>query len=163
MKTEANLGFANFQAVLAYLDIDQRMYGSVNYEGGPVAAGRTLFGRETFGNAALPGQIIDEFQDLTDNFENWSADLRLTSTSDQRLRWLVGAELMRRESLVSQTAGHLIAPEPASRAYMLNRWDRKTDTMWGVYGQISYDLTEQLELTVAGRYDRDDYRTQLTG
>jgi len=160
MKTEANLGFANFQAVLAYLDIDQRLYGSVNYEGGPVTADRTIFGQETFGNAALPGQIIDEFQDLTDNFETWSADVRLTSQSEQRLRWLAGAELMRRESLVSQTAGHLIAPEPATRAYALNRWDQKTDNMWGVYGQLSYDLTEQLELTLAGRYDRDDYRNE---
>jgi len=160
LKAEANLGFANVQAVLAWQEIDQWLYGTLSYEGGAVPAGNTLFGQATFGDNALPGQIIDEYQDLTDDFETGSADIRLTSNSDQRLRWLVGAEWMHRKSLVSQTGGHLIAPEPAARTLLLNRWDRKTDDMWGVYGQLSYDVTEKLELTLAGRYDRDDYQNE---
>jgi len=161
LKTEAGLGFANFQSVMAYQKIEQNLLGSVNYEGGPVAANNTLLGQETFGNDALPGQIIDEFQDVNDNFDTWSADFRLTSSGDQRLRWLIGTEFMRRKYLASQTAGHLMAPD-ASRLLTMggfDQWYRKVDDIWGVYGQLSYDITEKLELTLAGRYDRDDYRS----
>jgi len=160
LKTEVNLGFANFQSVIAYQDIKQNLLGSVNYEGGPVGAGNSLLGQETHGNAALPGQIIDEFQDVNDDFDTWSADFRLTSSGEQRLRWLVGAELMRRKYLASQTAGHLIAPDNTrDLQYGFDQWYRKVDDIWGVYGQLSYDITEKLELTLAGRYDRDDYRS----
>jgi len=160
LKTEADLGRANFQSVLAYQKIEQNLNGTLSYEGGPVPASRTALRQETFGDAALPGQIIDEFQDGNENIETWSADLRLTSQSDQRLRWLFGAELMRRKYLSSQTTGHLIAPDSHVSLDFGGEdlWFRKTDNIWGTYGQLSYDLTEKLELTLAGRYDRDDYR-----
>jgi len=160
LKTEANLGFANFQSVLAWQKIDQNLNGTLSYEGGPVPASRTALRQETFGDAALPGQIIDEFQDGNENLETWSADLRLTSQSEQRLRWLFGAELMQRKYLSSQTTGHLIAPDatPSLAFGGEDLWFRKADNIWGVYGQLSYDLTDRLELTLAGRYDRDDYK-----
>jgi len=161
LKTEANLGFGNFQAVVAYQEIDQDLHGTLNYEGGPVPASSTVLRRETFGDAALPGQIIDEYQDGTENFETWSADFRLTSKSEQRLRWLLGAEFMQRKAFASQAAGHFIAPD-YTRTKEFNGFDDrfgKDDDIWGVYGQLSYDLTEKMELTLAGRYDRNNYRT----
>jgi len=161
LKTEANLGFAHFQTVIAYQDIDQNLHGTLNYEGGPVPASGTVLGRETFGDAAMPGQIIDEYQDGAENFETWSADLRLTSNSEQRLRWLMGAELMQRKALASQVGGHFIAPD-ATRTLEFGGfadWFGKDDDIWGVYGQLSYDLSEKMELTVAGRYDRNNYRS----
>lgn len=163
LRTEADLDFATFSTVLAYQDINQDLFGTVNYEGGPAPASRTLFGAETFGEAAAPGQVIDEFQDLTDDFETYSADIRLTSASDQRLRWVVGLELARRLSYTHLGAGQLIAGPTVSRTYLLNRWDRKLDKIWGVYAQASYDIVDGLELTVAGRYDEDNARnTRVT-
>ena len=163
LRSEADLDFATFSAVLAYQDINQTLFGTVNYEGGPAPANRTLFGAATYGDAATTGQVIDEFQDLTDNFETYSADLRLTSKSDQRLRWVVGLELARRLSYTHLGAGQLIAGSPVKRTYLLDRWDRKLDKIWGVYAQASYDITDGLELTLAGRYDEDNYgNTRVT-
>jgi len=44
--------------------------------------------------------------------------------------------------------------------YIVNRVDDRKDDMFGVYAQVAVDLTDSLELTVAGRYDRDNYSSR---
>ncbi len=157
LRTEAELDFADFSAVLAYQDINQGVFGTVSYEAGAVPTDKTLFKTALRGNAAAPGEVIDEFQDLTDDFETYSADLRLTSSSAQPLRWVVGTELVHRTAYTHLGAGQLIAGTPEQQKYLLDRWDRKVDKIWGIYGQLSYDIVDKLELTLAGRYDKDRY------
>ncbi len=144
-------------SITGYQRIDQALYGSVSWDKPPV--NNSLFGA-VFGVNALPGQAIDDFQQLTDDFEVFTQDVRLTSPSDNRFRWVVGAEYLQREAITQLGLGRLIAPTPGARLYFSNRWDKRTDQLVGLYAQFNYDINDQLELTVAGRFDKHNYDTR---
>jgi len=46
------------------------------------------------------------------------------------------------------------------QAPALNRFDDKVDDIWGIFGQLQYDITDRLELTFAARYDEDTFDTR---
>ncbi|HEX5378415.1 MAG TPA: TonB-dependent receptor [Phenylobacterium sp.] len=81
-----------------------------------------------------------------------SEDLRLTSTSDRRVRYTVGAYWLRNE------------PDIVTTLYTLNSSFRPVLTIpvartnntakaYAFYGQTNIDLSPELELTLAARYD----------
>jgi len=93
-----------------------------------------------------------------------SQEFRLTSRSDQRLRWIAGAYGQTVERFRSTTIGQDLgrgimpvfrAPNPAGSANPSNTFladDNANDT-WAVFGQLAYDLTPELEAALAMRYD----------
>ena len=95
---------------------------------------------------------------------NWSQEIRLTSRSDQRLRYIVGAYFLGRDrELVTGTnedLGFGIIPEldfnPATanqtRSYFAEEND---DFAYALFGQLNFDLTDTLEISFSGRYDSD--------
>ena len=94
-----------------------------------------------------------------------SFELRLASPGDQALRWLGGVYLadIDRDVIVSQGAdlgGPLKArgfvpssgPNPTDLLYD----DTFSSSVFAVFGQIAYDLRDDLEVALALRYDTED-------
>jgi iron complex outermembrane receptor protein len=142
-------------------EIDQHGFGSSTWLKPPAP--------DTFcGPVGGPAQPPDCFQDNVDNVTTSSVDVRLTSPDAQRVRWLFGAAYLERKTLnsfrlgapVEDANGHLVMPPPP---YGFDSDHLRHDEFAGVYGQVNIDLTKQTELTLAGRWDRNDYdSTQYT-
>ncbi|HXW10692.1 MAG TPA: TonB-dependent receptor [Steroidobacteraceae bacterium] len=97
--------------------------------------------------------------------EDLSVELRLTSPGDQRLRWVGGVYFadIDRHVVVSQgsdqqqgfrTTGFVPAsgPNPTDLLYD----DDFSSKVYAVFGQVAYDVVDNLELALALRYDSED-------
>ena len=171
-KIDIELPFATLTSISSYHEMDQDLYGSASWKR-PPALGEppvlSIFGPLLGENAVVPttgfgpmgptGDIIDNFQDLVDDFEIFTQDIRLTSNAEGRFRWAAGFEYIDREIINGLTVGTL-NPQNTSLNFV-NQFDERNDEIWGVYIHASLDITEDLELTISGRYDEDDYSTQL--
>jgi iron complex outermembrane receptor protein len=93
-----------------------------------------------------------------------SAEIRLTSPGDQRLRWVAGVYFadIERDVVVSQgsdlgkgfrTDGFVptSGPNPTDLLYD----DTFDSTVYAVFGQLAFDVTDNLELALALRYDSE--------
>jgi len=107
----------------------------------------------------------DEGIDQSRSAHGWTQEVRLTSPSEQRLRWMVGAYGMSVDRPVvtdflldTNGAGQLNAAFPSA-----NVLQYETDAAG--FGQINYDVLANLELTLALRYDEEsrDQTDHLTG
>ena len=101
---------------------------------------------------ALQRSIVDAY----------NQELRFTSAADRRFRYIVGGFYQHFELQRTTDVRVLFMPPPFNRAF--SDASNESDAYAG-FGQMSFDVTEQLELTAALRYDRDR-RTQedlLTG
>jgi iron complex outermembrane receptor protein len=94
-----------------------------------------------------------------------SFEIRLASPSDQSLRWLAGLYYadIDRHVIVSQgsdsgdgfvRAGFVPTGEP-NPTDLLYDDDFKSEVLAG-FGQLAYDVTEDLEIALAARYDSED-------
>lgn len=171
-KIDIELPFATLTSVSSYHEMDQDLYGSASWIrppalGEPPVIGLfgPIFGENAvepamgFGPMGPTGQAIDHFQDLVDDFEIFTQDVRLTSNTEGRFRWVAGFEYIDREIINGLTLG-TINPQNTSLTFV-NRFDERNDTIWGAYFHLSLDITEDMELAVSGRYDEDDYSTRL--
>jgi iron complex outermembrane receptor protein len=93
-----------------------------------------------------------EFLDLNRQFtgvDALSQELRLTSPGDRPLRYTVGVYYLDTER-DRETAVQVI---PFGIVLPGNVHD--DNEAWAVFGQLNYDLTDAVELTLAARYDED--------
>lgn len=83
--------------------------------------------------------------------DSWSQELRLTSGSKQRVRWVGGLYYLEADRDIDTVV--LIPPRP----YFSSPAVRSTESSEAsaAFGQLNIDLNEALELTLATRYDRD--------
>jgi len=99
--------------------------------------------------------------------EAFSQEIRLTSPSEKRLRWIVGAYYLATDRYISTTTGLDLgqgilrverAPHPmtSSNPTVTFLADDNDNTAWAIFGQVNYDLTPQWELGLALRYDKDE-------
>lgn len=171
-KIDIDLGVATLTSVTSWHEMDQFLYGSASWKrppalGEPPVIGLfgPIFGENAvepamgFGPMGPTGQAIDHFQQLVDDIEIFTQDVRLTSQAEDRFRWVVGFEYIDREIIDGLTLG-TVNPQNTSLNFV-NQFDERRDEIWGVYAHLSFDVTEDLELTVSGRYDEDDYSTGL--
>lgn len=91
-------------------------------------------------------------------------EIRLTSKSKQRVRWVLGAFMMLNQRDLTTTGtvdlASPLAPlfgfEPGTGfAPFLQRDERNDNTTLAGFGQINYDITQKLEFTASLRYDND--------
>jgi len=172
-KIDWDLPFGTLTSTTGYLDLQQDLFGSVSWTAEPALGEAPVLGLfgPLFGANALPATDplaamtpFDQIQDLFDDFEIFTQDIRLVSNSDQPLRWLVGAEFIQREANQGLGVGFLLGPQGDVPLLLLNRADEKDDDIWGLFAQLQYDLTDKLELTVSGRYDENEFSTvQIDG
>lgn len=95
----------------------------------------------------------------------FSQELRFSSPTDQRLRWEVGAYYLDWQRFVSLSTGVdtgngiiRIEREPStdpSNPTTSFLADDNDNTAKAGFGQLSFDITEQVELSAALRYDRE--------
>jgi iron complex outermembrane receptor protein len=111
----------------------------------------------------------DGYQYQVRNQDDISFEVRLTSRGDQRLRWQggfyylnldreVGVATLRDPTTVpelfSEGTGSLTRSlvNPLTEALVHDRFDTE---VWAVFGSLAYDVTDDLEASVALRYDHE--------
>ena len=111
----------------------------------------------------------DGYQYQERNQEDISFEIRLTSPDDQQLRWQagfyylnldreVGVATLRDPSTVADvtsdgSAGVLTSfVNPLTEALVHDKFDTE---VWAVFGQVAYDVMDNLEASVALRYDHE--------
>jgi iron complex outermembrane receptor protein len=104
------------------------------------------------GSAAGPGQAIDEYFDAVDDMETFTQDIRLVSSDEGSRRWIIGMDYMERKTWRGFDLGLLNAPDYAL-VPIFGGWYKGSDQWIGIYGQLSLDLSDKLELTLNARYD----------
>lgn len=83
--------------------------------------------------------------------DSWSQELRLTSSSEQRVRWVGGVYYLEADRDIDTVV--LIPPRPYITAPAVRSTESSEAS--AAFGQANIDLTDALELTLAMRYDRD--------
>jgi len=93
---------------------------------------------------------------VIDNSETIAKELRLVSNDDTRLRWVAGVSYFSQDRFRSLGTTFLGTPVPPA-AQDLELED------FAVFGSLSYDLNEDLELTLAFRWDEETPRDSTQG
>jgi iron complex outermembrane receptor protein len=78
--------------------------------------------------------------------EQWTQEFRLTSESDGRMRWIAGAFAMWEDAEIES-----MLFLPVFQEGEIGNTTQKTE-MYSPYGQIEYDLKDDLTLTLGARY-----------
>lgn len=108
-------------------------------------------------------QYQERFQD------DISFEIRLASPADQELRWLVGAyflDLNRRVGVntgiedVTTVTPQLFVPAGQPNATEQLVHDKFDSKVYAVFGNIAYDINDDVELSVALRYDREERKSR---
>jgi iron complex outermembrane receptor protein len=110
---------------------------------------------------------VDGTQTQFFDIKNTSAEVRLTSDAKQALRWMVGGYYLRTSNFTSSTTGYdnglgiaQVEWDPLfnSAQNPTLSWfaDTDVDKVYAGFGNVSYDVTSQLEASLALRYDKDD-------
>ncbi|MEE4348989.1 MAG: TonB-dependent receptor [Pacificimonas sp.] len=107
----------------------------------------TLFGFPAF---------TEVFSDSDGGFERFSQEFRITSASAQRFRYLLGAVYADAET--SGTSFSIYQPAPIPDFGIFNdRFDSTTSSETiAVYGELEFDIVENLTIEGGGRYFRED-------
>jgi iron complex outermembrane receptor protein len=184
VKADYDLGWADLTAWGLYSDIDnsfgadgtsgafqfffsdQRCIDSVAaLTGFPVAPPQLIFGTPaTSILGAYTPTSCDGTQFQVRNQEDYSFEVRLASKGDQRLRWLAGLYYLNIDREVGINTGldtgagiveSLFTTNPANPTQQLVHDDFDTD-VYAVFGQLAYDLTDDIEASFALRYDREE-------
>ena len=112
----------------------------------------------------------DGYQYQKRDQEDWSFEARLTSPSDQPLRWLGGVYFLHIDREVGVATGIDSGPAfgvsapphrlfvPAGQPYSTEQllWDDFKSDIYGVFAQAQYDIMPNLEGSLALRYDSED-------
>ena len=124
-KIDYDLGWGTLTSVTSFTDVDS---------GNDQDLDQTLV-------EAIDIVVIDQSETLAQEF-------RLVSDSEQMLRWVAGVQYFTQDRFRSLATTFLGTPVPAAAQ------DLKLESV-AVFGNISYDLTDDLELTLAFRYDEE--------
>ncbi len=158
LKIKADLGFADLRLVSAYDKVTQNT-GSDQF---PYTAASSV-------TPAPPFPFFDATQSQFFEVESLSQDIRLISKDDQQFRWMVGGYYLDTDRFVNSS----IMADLEQGIIRLQRdpvnnptnpltsfiADDNDNEAWALFFNAAYDITENLELAVAGRYD-EDQRTQ---
>jgi len=108
----------------------------------------------------------DQAQHQWLDVEAVSQEIRYTSPAENRLRWIAGAYAIATDRFIS--TGNVFddgsgdvpevkrTPLPFFAPQFSFLADSQDNVAWAVFGELSYDLTDRLEGSVALRYDRDE-------
>jgi len=105
--------------------------------------GDTDGGNLVFGPGFIP--FPSETQDGLDDLEQITQEFRLASEASDRLFWQAGVFWFDSDFSV-QTFPFFVPPTTV----------RHENTAWAVFGQVAYDLTDAMTLTVGARYTDDE-------
>lgn len=154
LRVNVDLGFADLKFISAYDRITQST-GSDQF---PYSAASTITPSPAF-------PFFDGIQSQFIDVETFSQEVRLTSKSNQPFRWMIGGYYLDTNRFVSSSIMNdleqgivRIRREPVlnpSNPLTSFIADDNDNEAWSLFFNLAYDLTDSLELSVAGRYDRD--------
>jgi iron complex outermembrane receptor protein len=156
LNLEYDLGFATIRNVTAH----DRVKEYIAADQFPYTASVDLFG------------IFDGTQTQFEDVKAWSNELRITSRSDQPFRWMVGGYYLDTKRFISTTTGddnnrgivdvfrvpQFTNPINPTLSFLA---DDNHNKAWALFGNVAYDVTDRLEISVAGRYDKDSRRQSV--
>jgi iron complex outermembrane recepter protein len=150
-KFDYNLNFATLTGIASFNRITEKT-ASDQF---PYTASRNVFG---FADGTT-GQFVDA--------KTQSVEMRLTSPSQRGLRWMAGVYALKTERFSSTFTGQDLGlgleplerdPGFASAISPTLSWfaDDNSNRASAVFGNVDWDITPQVELSTAIRYDRDE-------
>jgi iron complex outermembrane receptor protein len=116
-----------------------------------------------FAGFGAPDRTQAQFLDV----ENWSQEFRFASPGERRVRYIVGAYAVWTDRYIStgnltDTGNGALAvyrtPAATQETFLA---DSQDNFAYAVFGDLTIDLTDQWELSIAARYDEDE-REQTT-
>jgi iron complex outermembrane receptor protein len=140
LNLDQEIGDLNLTSITAYYDIDHRgIVGTqVNHEG------------------------THTFTDL--DAKVFNQELRLASPDSGALRWIVGANYYR-ETLDSEAATVVLPNNVGLATSYTNTQFKQVNNSYGLFANLTYELTDRLEVQVGGRYtwEGKDIRLETIG
>lgn len=143
-------------------------YDSITQSTGSDQFPYTAASSVTFGAFPFFDGIQSQFFDI----DAFSQEFRLTSNSDQRLRWMAGAYLLLTDRFVSSAILNDLEQgitrvrrdpiSPASSPLTSFIADDNDNTAYALFFALDYDVVENLELSFAGRYDHDERKQTVS-
>jgi iron complex outermembrane receptor protein len=118
-----------------------------------------------YSNSDAFGTLIDIRDQLVWNDADvFSQEVRIDNqASGNQLRWLAGASYLTDEEFRQETnvgfpnRGNCSTTTPTvCNTYQLDTFATNTTTAFGIFGEVTYDLSDQLTLAVGGRYSSDE-------
>lgn len=147
VKLEHRFDFATLTAVAGYSEADDDTVSDGDYVALP-----------TDGVSFFPG-----VQEALLNTRAWTFEGRLTSAGDDRLSWALGSFYQDRTrnsdfSFFDDANGDVPNRNGAidRSALLFAIIDENNSKAWALSAEVGYEITEQLAITVAGRYDHDE-------
>lgn len=124
------------------------------------------YSRADSANSPFGENVFDGTQTQYLDVDANSYELRLTSNDDQDFRWITGVYYLQTDRFLSSTTGldlseglPFITRTPLGSdsisPTLTFQADDNDNQAYAVFAQFNYNITEDQELTVAGRYDVD--------
>ena len=173
-----DLGFAEFKSVTSYLD-REIFYEFDAHVDGPVRAQRVLTpGEDSYYNVLYDTGFHRETSINDQTAKRFTQEFRLSSSSDSRLQWMVGAFYEETEDWWDYVISEVedLAGTPFGQYWALayetyvpntNSWYKEiysaTTEQIALFGELNYRITDRLSATVGARwfeYDRDRNETK---
>jgi iron complex outermembrane receptor protein len=162
--TSAAFGFYNFDPVCQQTVSDLSGYPLLPPQFiGEVPIGVIFAPNGSFLGAYTP-TTCDGIQEQLRHQKDYSFELRLASATDDPLQWMTGVYYLDIDRQVgvslNRDSGNppirgLYQPEPGPNSTASLAWDDFDSEVFAVFGQIEYDISDDLELSFALRYDRE--------
>ena len=154
LKLEWALGGGTLTSITAYDTIEELLTGD-QFDFLPIPES-VLFNQ--FGADQAQHQWLD--------VEAVSQEIRYTSPAENRLRWILGAYMIATDRFISTgnvfDLGTGVVPRVKTTPLPMfaPQWtflaDSQDNLAWAVFGELSYDLTDRVEASIALRYDNDE-------
>lgn len=145
--------------IFNYTSMNEKYFADLDFtDGVDFSLGAVLTAVLGFPVAVGQQQVLD--------VELMSHEVRLTSPDDQRLRWIAGAYYLETDRYLKTIAPLDFTPTTPITEEDGLAWgfplvfleeDNNNDA-WAVFGQVEYDIFDDLELTLGLRYDHDKRR-----
>jgi len=153
LRLNFTIGGGTLSSVSSYNDTEEIITGDA-YDFRPAA--NSIF-------KALLGFDLNQSQFL--DLKSWSQEVRFTSSDESRVRWIAGGYFVHTDRFISTgnmvddgTGVHPVYREPRltgnnpSATFLA---DSQDNDAWAVFGDVTFEINDQLELDVAVRYDED--------
>ena len=149
-------------SLTAYREVD-----ATNLEHG---IGSPQFSHVLYSSGVIPF-AIDGSNNYIDNSETLTQELRITSSGESKLQFVGGLYFLDEDVHRHETAtlgikfsdgmGGFVGANANNTEGGDNQ--RANTTSYAVFGQITYDLTDQLSVTLGGRYTKDEKEVDRVG
>jgi iron complex outermembrane receptor protein len=148
-----NVGGGTLSSVSAYNTTEEIITGDA-YDFRPAA--NSIFN-------VLLGFDLNQSQFL--DLESWSQEIRFSSSDEGRIRWILGGYFVHTDRFIS--TGNMV--DDGTGVYPVYRQprlsgnnpsatflaDTQDNDAWAVFGDVTFEISDQFEVDVALRYDED--------